>query len=432
MDKPMETDVQEAPAAIEENLNFFSIPAQDVGVLQRQWISVGPTNVISGDSPIEFNLDGNSASYVDLKATTLCIKCKVVKEDGSDIELKEEVAPVNMLLASMWKQVDIQLNHVNLKNCNMYYPYKAMFESLLFTNKDYKKGQLAAQLFRKDSAGFMDASKAGEGNDGFVWRQDKTTKSRPIYMEGRLFLDMVNQDRLVLNGVHLGVKLYHTSNAFKFMAGTENPAYKLSISEAQLKVCLVTVNPAIMIAQREVIERAPAIYPFNRTEMRAYSIATSEMNLNVENLFQGQVPHFLCVGLVSTDAFNGNYTKNPFHFAHFNLNCARFSVDGQSLPDEHPFEPDFDQKTFTHPYLALNVNKKGDTTWYNGISLDDFDGGYALYCFDIRSERELKRRGLTRLQLSFKKPLPQPVTAIVFAQFPDMLQIDQTNKVIQT
>jgi hypothetical protein len=431
MDSVMETDQQVAPSAIEENLNFFSLPAQDVGVLERKWVTVRPVNSISDSSPVEFNVDGNMATYLDLKNTSLCVKFKVVKVDGSNIEATDEVAPVNLFLASMWKQVDIQLGYENLRGVNIYYPYKAMFDTLLDTSEGYKQSQLASQLFRKDESGIMDADSIAGGNDGFNWRKDKILSSRPVEMEGNLFLDICQQERLILNGVQLNIKLWPSRNSFKFMSGTEKADYKVKILEAYLKVCLITVNPAIMVAQREVLQSAPAVYPLKRSEIRVYSMSSSEMNLNVENLFNGEVPHSLYVGIVSTDAFNGSYNKNPFNFANFNVSSIGFYVDGNSAPVETPFRPDFSKDIFTQPFLALSRSKKGDGEFNNGIYLEDFGEGYAIYVFEIRSEKELKRKALTRLTIDFKEPLKESVTIITYARFPDLLEIDNTGKVIQ-
>jgi hypothetical protein len=432
METVMETDHQVAPSAIEENLNFFSLPAQDVGVLERKWVTVRPINSISDTSPVEFNVDGNMATYLDLKNSTVCVKFKVVKADGTDISESEEVAPINLFSASMWKQIDVQLGYENLRGVNIYYPYKAMFDVLLDTTEGYKNSQLAAQLFRKDNSGSMDADNIMGTNDGFNWRNNKVLGSKPVEMEGNLYLDICQQERLILNGVQLNIKMWPSRNPFKFMSSTEKADYKVKILEAYMKVCLITVNPAIMVAQREVIQMAPAVYPLKRSEIRVYSMSATEMNLNVENLFNGEVPHFLCVGLVSTDAFNGSYHKNPFNFANFNVSSIGFYVDGHSAPVETPFRPDFSKDNFTQAFLALSGNKKGNGKFNNGIYLEDFGEGYAIYVFEVRSEKELKRKALTRLTIDFKEPLSESVTVITYARFPDLLEIDSTGKVTQS
>ena len=228
------TDAQVAPSGIEENLDLFTFPTEDIGVLDRHWVITNLVNTISADTPLEFNIDGNAAKYVDLKNSQLIIKCKILKPDKSDIAKGENVGPVNLFLASMWKQVEIQLNHENLKGVNTNYPYKAMLDTLLFTSEAYKKGQLCTQLFKKDSPDAMDASTVKEGNQGYNWRLDQLTGSREFQMVGGLFLDACEQERFILNGVHINLKLWPSNNSFKLMSGTTPEEHIIKITCAKL------------------------------------------------------------------------------------------------------------------------------------------------------------------------------------------------------
>ena len=424
---------QSAPSGIEDNLNLFSLPAEDVGVLDRKWIFKSPVNTsIDEDSVIEFNVEGNASKYIDLKNSQLIIQYKVVKPNGSVIPEDEEVAPVNLFLASMWRQVEVQLNHENVKGVNTNYPYKAMFDVLLNTSEGYKNNQLCTQMFYKDTPGFMDASSKGGGNVGFIERQNLTALSRECKLVGNLWLDVCQQDRLILNGVHVNIKLWPSSNEFKLMSSTLPKEHKIKITSAALKLCLVTVNPEIVVAHRDVMKSVPAVYPFLRSDFRTFSMAQSEMNLSIDNLFNGRVPHKLVVAAVSSSAFNGDYSLNPFNFKNYNLNHIDFRVDGQSCPIECGFKPNFDKEIWTDSFLSLSGDKMGDIMWNNGIELDDFGNGYAIYLFSVRSENELKKNGLTKLNITFKEALPEAITVLVYGQFPDLFEIDQFNKFIQS
>ena len=187
-----------------------------------------------------------------------------------------------------------------------------------------------------------------------------------------------------------------------------------------------------MVAQRDVLQIAPCVYPFMRSDIRTYFLSKSEMNLCADNVFNGKVPHKLIVALVASKGYNGDYKKNPFNFENFDVKDISFSVNGQNVPNEMGFHPDFTKGIYTEEYLALNGDRNGDIMWFNGINLSDFEKGYAIYVFNIRSENELQKKGLTKLNISFKKELPEAVTAIVYGQFPDCFQIDQYNKLIQS
>ena len=431
----METDEEFAPVAIDDNLNLFTLPAEDIGVLDRKWVITGPVNTsIDANSVIEFNIEGNAEKYIDLKNTRLEISFKLLTADGGTLAEDDMAAPINLFLATMWRQVEIQLNHENLKGVNTNYPYKAVLDALLETTEGYKTGQLGPSLFAKDLGGMMDEHTKGGGNTGFNFRRNLTTESIECQMYGGFFLDICQQkkNRLILNGVHLNIKMWPASNEFKFMSSAP---VTLKLTSCVLNLCLVTVNPEIMVAQREVMNIAPVVYPFYRSDIKTFSIAKSEMNLTSENLFNSRIPHKLMVGIVTSKAFNGDLTKNPFNFQHFNLKQIILTVDGNSVPMEGGFKPNFragKAELWMKEYLALNGENIGNPLWYNGIELKDFNSGYAIYVFTVRTEHELKKRGLCRLSIEFAEALTEAVTVIVYGKFPDMLQIDQYNKVIQS
>lgn len=428
MAEPM--DIQIAPPAIDENLDLFSLPSEDVGVLDRKWVLTGArNNKIDADGVIEFNIESNPSRYIDLKNSKLLVNFKILNTDGSHIDDQEEVAPVNLFLASMWKQVDIQLNHENLKGVNFNYGYKAIFDALLNTTESYKKSQLNSQLFFYDNAYAMDSTKFATGNIGWNARKNETAGSKECQMIGSLFLDVFQQPRLLVNGVSMNIKLWPQRDEFRIQADKE---YKILLTKCELKVCFVTVNPQISVAQRDVMRTAPAVYPYYRSDIRTYSMAKTEMNLTVENLFNSEVPHKLLVAIVSTEAYNGKINKNPFNFKHYNLTSINFTVNGDAVPIEGGYNVNFAGGVWTEAYLALNGEHTGDVHWGNGIALDDFGGGYAIYVFNVRSEAELKKNGLTKLFLTFQQPLPEGITIIVYGKIPDLFEIDEYNKVKQT
>ena len=59
-------------------LALFDLPPTQVAVSDIHYQEVLPISQISGDSPIEFHINGqNSQDYLDLKGTLLCVKVKV-------------------------------------------------------------------------------------------------------------------------------------------------------------------------------------------------------------------------------------------------------------------------------------------------------------------------------------------------------------------
>lgn len=433
----MQTTVPEGYPA---TLDLFNHPTKDVALVKRDWVDYAPNNAITEDAPIEFNIEANSLRYVDLSKTLLNIKAKVVKGDGSDITVTDNVAPVNLTLQSLWRQVDLSLNQIPLPSVGTNHPYKSIVDVLLTNGEDAKKTQLQGQLYSKDMAGYMDDSEFGN-NSGFNWRKEVTSNSRIVEMMGPLYLDLTQQDRALVNGVSISIKLWPSSRQFRLMAkdppAPEPPAtalkadFKIKILEATLKVCQVTVNPKVMLGHEEALNNGPALYPYTRSEIKTYTMAEGIQNYRIDNLFNGDVPTRLVVGLVSGDAYSGSYYKNPFNFANYDLNSMAFYVDNVPTPQK-PFTPKFDTGaggSYTTPYLALFGNKTGEDLG-NYIDLRDFPRGYALYRFDVTENDQKIKKGNTRLELAFDTKLPHVVTVIVYAHFPALTRIDKSRKVL--
>ena len=54
--------------------------------------------------------------------------------------------------------------------------------------------------------------------------------------------------------------------------------------------------------------------------------------MNIEDIWQGEVPSKLFVALVKSQAYNGDNHWNPFHFEHFDVSDIGFFVNGEATP----------------------------------------------------------------------------------------------------
>ena len=70
------------------------------------------------------------------------------------------------------------------------------------------------------------------------------------------------------------------------------------------------------------------------------------------------------------------------------------------------------------------------------ITLEMFTKGYYILGFDLTLDREadeehicFPRQGNLRIEARFKKPLPEPNSSILYAEFPGNVEIDKTRNV---
>lgn len=265
-----------------------------------------------------------------------------------------------------------------------------------------------------------------EGTNGGLYARTKMTNlSKTVDLIGRLYVDICQQDRLLLNGVPVNVKLWQHTDAFRIM--TETGGYKIKITEASLKIAQVKLNPNVILAHAEMLKSTFALYPYTKSAVKTYSVPAGQYSFITDDLFQGAVPQYLLVGIVDSSAVYGAYDKNPFNFVHAHCNYIGFFVDGQSTPSQ-PLQPDFTNDNFIEAYERLQ-QEDGRVI---GISPPDFKAGYCLYVFnpdgDVKERPD--HRAHTRLELRFQNALPRTYTVFVYAKFPALLKIDASRNVM--
>ena len=280
-------------------------------------------------------------------------------------------------------------------------------------------------------------------NSGHVQRFD-LTKHGIVDFESALHIDVAQQPKLILNGVPITVKLFQSSDAFRLMSAS-GADYSVEIVDAILKVCHVKVRPSVLVAQDQLLQKTPAVYPMWKSDIKTFTIATGFDTYSIDDVYHGQVPARLYVGLTSNAAYSGDVTKNPFNFWHYFLSRLEFSVEGESRPTV-AFTPSYKPDTtvenstkvapngYMHEFLSLFKNRYPQAEG-NFIQRNDYPGGYALYCFDLKSGTgdnlfSTPESGHTRLTAAFASPLPHPVTLITYALFPSSFKIDHARNVI--
>ena len=233
----------------------------------------------------------------------------------------------------MWSSVDIKMNNNLVSESGTNYMYKALIEALLTYDENTKKIQLSNEGFTGDSGDFTQINPDSPPyNHGLKvchqWFKDFAV----VEFVGPLMADICNQDRLILPGVDIDIKLWPTRDEFWVITHPLGLRCKLLIDEIYLNVCKVNVSPEVMMSHDAALEIVDSIYPFARTDIRTFNIAEGNFGMNIEDIWQGKVPSKLVVALVKSQAYNGDYHLNPFHFEHFNVSDIGFFVNGEATP----------------------------------------------------------------------------------------------------
>lgn len=430
-------EMQEAQPS---GLDIFSLPPYQTAVERLYYQDIRTSSQLSGSTPLEFSITGqNGLEYVDLKRTKIYVKAKIKKADGTSLKATEYVGPVNLFLHAMFSQVDVTLQGKLISTATSNYPYKSMIQTLLSYGSEAKKTQLGAQLWEKDTSGYVSAYNVKtSGNKGLYERAKLFAESKTCDMEGPLLSDLCSLDRFILNQVPINIKLYRSRPEFCLITAEENPNFQVIIEDIVLKVCKLQINPAVIVAQAQKLQSKVARYPFTKTQILPLNIPRGTLNINFPDLFLGSSPARVVVGFVDAEAAAGSYKTNPFNFKHFNLKNIGLYVNNIPVSG-NILQLNFDSttgRTIIPAYTNLfQITGKYAKDSGNQISRNDFANGYTLYCFDIEPDfndanyLNLIKQGNVRLEAQFGTALPNAVTCIIYSEQQGMFNITATRTV---
>ena len=275
-------------------------------------------------------------------------------------------------------------------------------------------------------------------NTGFLKRCSLTASGKKIDLMGHLHCDVFNQERFLINGVEMRLRMVRSRDAFCLMDQTERN-FEVHILDATLLVRRSKISPGILLAHAKALSKTTAKYPLTRVEVKSISIHSGIYGETLDNVILGQIPKRLIIGFVDNRAFNGNRALNPFNFHHYKINYLSLYVDGTQIPSK-PLQPDFTKEGLymnahhtLFPGTGIHFLNEG-----NSISRESYPNGYCLFAFDLTPDLSannnthwnLMKHGNVRIDVHFEEALKTTVNCIIYAEYDNILEIDASRQVI--
>ena len=423
-------------------LELFKKPPVQTAILRNYENDYYPIQTISEDGPIEFVLKGSQNEYIDVSDVNLYIKFKITDSTGGDLSFAapaggttpDKVSVENLAIATLFQDVSLTLGTTQIEGGHYMYPYASYLSVVTQFTQQAKKTHLAAAGWYADTA---DKFNSETENKGHAARKIINNKSREII--GPVFLDFFRQNRYLLPDVSLSLKFTRAKPAFVIQTfDTTKTNYKIKIEEAILYVRRVEISPSLVNMHNSRLDnKMNALYPVQHTEIQTFTINKGLHSHIEDRLFRGLMPKLLYVCMVENDAFNGDITKNPFHFQQFNLNKIALYREGE-YATHPPLEPNFTDNQYFRSYAltqrALGMYNTDDS---NGLTLEDFAKGYGIYVFDLTADSspsgdhiQSEQTGNLRIDLKFKSALSTTINVILYAVFDGNIEITKLRNVI--
>ncbi|EFN79148.1 Uncharacterized protein F54H12.2, partial [Harpegnathos saltator] len=214
---------------------------------------------------------------------------------------------------------------------NNAYAYRAYMEVLLNYALSVETFHVASCLWYSDTAGNMNALPgATPSNHGIDKRATFVQGRRTLDLIDHLHCDVFNQDKFLINGVEVRMRLVRSKYSFCLMEG--NTMSRIRILDATLLIRRARINPGILLVHTKMLTKTTVKYPLTRVEVKLFVIYTGVVEETLDSVILGQIPKRIIVGFVDNKAFNDARHLNPFNFQHYGINFFSLYVDGAQIP----------------------------------------------------------------------------------------------------
>ena len=433
-------------------LEWFKVLPTQTAIEKSTTVEYQSLTALRQDVPIEFYVPATTEDYLDLLSSRLFIKCRIVKANGENCGVGDVAAPVNDLLNSLWSNVELYLNDRLISHSNNMHGYLSMFSHLIHDSEESLESERTMRLIYKDTPGQMNSVNANvpnwkqkiagfdftnEGNalvnednvsnHGLYQRYPYTNSSKTVELMGPLRIDMFEQDRYLPNGIDIKLRFHPQKKSFLLMAADNG--FKINVTEAYLLMRKVRPSPGVLLGHSDALVNGPAKFPITRKECKSFAVAQNLRSFKKDNIFLGQLPKRVVIGMVHSEAYAGNLQRNPYNFEHFNINHLQMFVDGEPVRNR-PLRPNIPALQYLQCYETLfrGMNQlDGDRSCI--IKRSDWDKGYALFAFDLTPDMDtddhyaLIKHGNLRIDIEFAEALENTISILVYAEFDNVIEI---------
>ena len=310
-------------------------------------------------------------------------------------------------------------------------------ENHLNYGSDAKDSRLSAGLyFMDDNITQHDPIPTGDGKvvNSVLQARHRICTGQTFDMIGGVHADIFHQNRYLLNGVSLRMRMTRSKDSFVLM-GTGD--HTMEIVSAKLWIRKLKIAPSLGLAHEKMLTRKTAKYPLSRVEVKVFHLPAGQKSFTHDALFLGQLPKRVVLGIVDNRAFNGDLTLNPYEFKHCDLNFLSLHLDGQQIPWA-PLKPSLAANNYVRSFFTQFSSGDGiNSDTGNTIDREEFKDGHTLYCFDLTPDLSsssghhfnVTKRGNLRVEMGFEKVLPFTGNVIVYSEFESIIEIDGERKV---
>ncbi|XP_035708013.1 uncharacterized protein F54H12.2 [Folsomia candida] len=382
----------------------------------------------SEGNPFIFHIPALTNHFTDLASSYLYLRLRIQKENGSDLDTEDDIAPNENFFASYIESVNLELNSTPVsRNQNSLYLWRHFMENYLFESEGVKKSTLSTELFYLDENEKYDTT-----NANYAVRKAYTNGSKQFEVTGILKHSLQSQSRLIPDGVHMTLAVKRSKNTLALFGNptgvqtsgetASQKSYKIKVESAIFYCHRVQLTEKVLTHVHAMLSKNRLNFLMKSKEMKSFNIPTGSYTAS-NVLFSGPTPTFLILGLLTAKQYIGSYGLSPFAFSKHNLDMVTVQVEGES--NDFLRTLNFQDGSLLG-YKSLNslcTKQLG-----NGIGREEYEGrNRFLMAVELLpsagDQFQTQGHNQTKLLLKFSQPTTEPLVLVCMAEFPSLLQV---------
>ena len=427
-------------------LDLFSVPPTQIGVEDSFFTEILPQATLTQEGPWTFCLVG-SQFMTDLSKNYIYIRLKIVEGNGNAMAAKPAgqndyfSGPVNLLGKTLFEQLKLYLNGKMVYDTGDTYAYIAYLSTLLQYGKEAKETQLQAAGYFKDSPDNIDGNDLAQ-NTGWKERSVPYDQSQWVELMAPLDFPLAQQERYLPSNIEVKVTLHRHKDAFILLSAQANAAYKIVVDDIRWFVRQVKVTPALEMALHMTMQKQMAKFPVRRLDVRTLFINAGTRATPANNIWTGQIPRRVVIGMVTENSYEGQYTRSPFRFRPFDLRKVWIVANGETYPKRgRPITCRFDVENQYMQFYVQFFEAMGLGGRDKGVDLklEDFKKGHCLIAIDLKADTgvedsswEAVRTGTTSIHIELGAAAhvnTGGIRVICMGEFDNLMTIDGNRNV---
>lgn len=398
-------------------------------------------------NPIRFYIRG-SEMWIDLEKSYFEIEGKIEGVDAATVPVAAHTSTsfslTNNFLHNLFNSIHINVNESPVTFSNDNYPYIAYIQNLYNYPSDYQDTIGDVYLWKKDTAGHMNASGRNiTTNRGAAERSFWVTDQDKVRGIMKLHSPLMMITPYLLSFLDLDIVMNRTENAQFYFMSAAGSTFTFRLDSIVFRVRKAKLVPSFVEGVEQMLhkQKESITYPLRDCRVTTKTYSGYGADIIEDNLFHGVLPTRIVIGIVSNNAYKGDFRENPFNFVHKNIKEIGIFLNGTAHPIPMT-QMDFATKA-THNIYHLMLEAMQAAKPQPGqssvcITKKEFDEGFTLFNFDMSSDQHggfnhqslFNQPANIRLHLRFRQgDVADLITLIIYNELSSRMLVNASRQV---